>query len=129
LRTIDGSSSPLAVGTNVFMSTATRWPTVGCGCEATDFAGFPAGAVALLQRGGCDFEVKFANAEASGAAAVVVMNEGDSPDRVGLVPAAVGDATIPVNVVTFAAGNELRAGQLNGLTGFMVRVKVWDGAS
>lgn len=38
------------------------------GCEAEDFAGVPAGHIALLQRGTCDFSVKVANAEAAGVA-------------------------------------------------------------
>ena len=46
------------------------------GCEAADFAGMPAGAVALMQRGTCDFAVKLANAEAAGAGAVILFNEG-----------------------------------------------------
>ena len=52
------------------------------GCEATDFAGFPAGAVALVQRGTCGFNVKVLNAQAAGAGAVIVMNEGQ-PGRTG----------------------------------------------
>ena len=31
------------------------------GCEAADFAGFPAGNIALLQRGTCTFEIKAEN--------------------------------------------------------------------
>ena len=54
------------------------------GCEAADFAGFPAGAVALVQRGTCGFNVKVLNAQAAGASAVIVMNEGQ-PGRTGLV--------------------------------------------
>ena len=37
------------------------------GCEDSDFAGFPRGAVALMRRGGCTFSQKARNAEASGA--------------------------------------------------------------
>ena len=37
------------------------------GCEAADFAGFPAGNIALLQRGTCTFELKAENAAAAGA--------------------------------------------------------------
>jgi hypothetical protein len=47
-------------------------------------AGFPAGAVALVQRGTCGFNVKVLNAQAAGASAVIVMNEGQ-PGRTGLV--------------------------------------------
>ena len=42
------------------------------GCEAEDFADFPAGDIALIQRGSCDFAVKATNAEAAGASAVIV---------------------------------------------------------
>jgi Zn-dependent M28 family amino/carboxypeptidase len=95
------------------------------GCEAADFAGFPAGSIALLQRGTCDFVVKIGNAIAAGASAIVIMNEGDTPARSGLAgfnPATTGN--IPVLAATTATGNELRNGVLNGPTGRTVRVKV-----
>ena len=47
------------------------------GCEAADFAGFPAGNIALIQRGTCTFAVKALNAEAAGAAGVIIFNAGD----------------------------------------------------
>jgi len=47
---------------------------VGNGCEAPDFAGFPVGNVALIQRGGCTFKIKATNAQAAGASAVVIYN-------------------------------------------------------
>jgi Zn-dependent M28 family amino/carboxypeptidase len=78
------------------------------GCEAGDFAGMPAGAVALVQRGTCGFNVKVLNAQAAGAAAVVVMNEGQ-PGRTGLLNM-IGDATgltIPAVFTTYAAGFDL----------------------
>jgi Zn-dependent M28 family amino/carboxypeptidase len=78
------------------------------GCEASDFAGFPAGSVALVQRGTCGFNVKILNAQAAGASAVIVMNEGQ-PGRTGLV-GMIGDATgltIPAVFVTSAAGEDL----------------------
>ena len=58
------------------------------GCDAADFAGFPAGAIALIQRGTCTFRQKATNAQAAGAVAVVIFNEGnDDPndDRLGVI--------------------------------------------
>lgn len=46
------------------------------GCEASDFAGFAAGTIALVQRGSCSFAQKASNAEAAGATAVVIFNTG-----------------------------------------------------
>ena len=66
--------------------------------------------VALVQRGTCGFNVKVLNAQAAGAAAVVVMNEGQ-PGRTGLV-GMIGDATgltIPAVFATFDAGANLAA--------------------
>ena len=60
------------------------------GCEPGDFTGFPAGAIALVQRGTCDFVVKIQNAIKAGASAVVIMNEGNAPDRMGLLNPATG---------------------------------------
>ena len=78
------------------------------GCEAGDFAGMPAGSVALVQRGTCGFNVKVLNAQAAGASAVIVMNEGQ-PGRTGLINM-IGDATglqIPAVFATYDAGFNL----------------------
>jgi Zn-dependent M28 family amino/carboxypeptidase len=78
------------------------------GCEAGDFAGFPVGAIALMQRGTCGFAVKALNAQAAGAAGAVIMNEGQT-GRDGLLNM-IGDATgltIPVVFATSAAGEDL----------------------
>ena len=48
------------------------------GCEAADFAGFPAGNIALLQRGTCTFELKAENAAAAGATGIVIFNQGNA---------------------------------------------------
>ena len=72
-----------------------RSPSISCsptprrstsGCEAADFAGLDFSGtsdIALIQRGFCNFSVKALNAEAAGAEAVVIMNQGNAPDRIG----------------------------------------------
>jgi Zn-dependent M28 family amino/carboxypeptidase len=76
------------------------------GCEAADFAGFPAGAIALVQRGTCAFAVKALNAQAAGAAAVIIFNQGNSPDRETLIIGTLAPSTaaIPVIGASFADG-------------------------
>jgi Zn-dependent M28 family amino/carboxypeptidase len=46
------------------------------GCEASDFAGFVPGSIALLERGTCTFAQKVVNAAAAGAAAAIIFNDG-----------------------------------------------------
>ena len=59
--------------------TATR----SSGCQEEDFDGLDLdGKVALIQRGGCAFVDKWANAEAAGAAAVIIFNDKFTDDRV-----------------------------------------------
>lgn len=80
------------------------------GCEAADFAGFPAGNIALVQRGACNFSVKALNAEAAGASAVVIFNQGNSPDREGLIVGTLGGDNvvgIPVVGASYPAGVSL----------------------
>jgi len=80
------------------------------GCEPEDFAGFPAGAIALLQRGACNFQLKAENAAAAGASGVVIFNQGDTEERKGLLNATLGDAYaggIPVLFVTYDLGVSL----------------------
>ena len=81
-----------------------------------DFAGFVAGRIALIQRGGCSFALKVANAQTAGAAAVILFNQGNTPDRSGTLtnitaepPAGSAFTTITVPVVgtSFAAGESL----------------------
>lgn len=48
------------------------------GCQESDFDDFPAGAVALVKRGGCFYAVKAANAAAADASALLIYNEGGS---------------------------------------------------
>lgn len=83
------------------------------GCTSADFNGFAAGRIALIQRGGCNFGVKVLNAQAAGAAGVIIFNEGN-PGRTDLLVGSLVDAagnsivpTIPVAFTTFAAGAAL----------------------
>ncbi|MFF5210259.1 M28 family metallopeptidase [Streptosporangium sp. NPDC000396] len=88
-------------------------PSSSSGCEASDFAGFTAGNIALIQRGTCSFQVKAENAQAAGAKGVIIFNEGqpgEGPnDRRTLLNGTLGAPTtnIPVVGTTFAVGNEL----------------------
>jgi Zn-dependent M28 family amino/carboxypeptidase len=85
-----------------------------------DFAGFTAGRIALIQRGGCSFALKVANAQAAGAAAVILFNQGNvtvpPTDRsstltniTAVAPAGSVSPAIAIPVVgtSFAAGESL----------------------
>ena len=79
------------------------------GCEATDFAGFPAGNIALLQRGSCTFELKAENAAAAGATGIVIFNQGNTtdPSRNGIPPVTLtanNTSGIPVLGTTYNLG-------------------------
>jgi Zn-dependent M28 family amino/carboxypeptidase len=93
------------------------------GCEAADFASFPPGAIALLQRGGCFFREKVEYAAAAGASAVVVMNEGN-PGRRALYQATLGSpqAPIPALAASVEVGDALRNGRSAGPTGVTATV-------
>ena len=90
------------------------------GCEAADFAGFPAGNIALLQRGTCTFELKAENAAAAGAVGIVIFNQGNAstPDRQG-IPAVTLTANntsgIPVIGTTYPLGETLSSLTVQGL--------------
>jgi hypothetical protein len=63
------------------------------GCEAEDFDGLDFSGdddIALVQRGTCTFGRKAFLAEQEGAEAIIIFNQGNSPDREGLI---VADAT------------------------------------
>jgi Zn-dependent M28 family amino/carboxypeptidase len=107
----EGTATGLLVPVDVNIPAAALPPNSNTsGCDAADFAGFPAGAIALMQRGSCGFAVKALNAQAAGAAGAIIMNEGQ-PGRDGLI-GMIGDATgltIPVVAATSAAGEDLYA--------------------
>lgn len=82
-------------------------PTVATGCDAADFAAFPAGRIALISRGSCTFAIKATNAAAAGAAGAVIYNNVDGP-----LGGTLGDTfalDLPVTGVTQAVGQQLAA--------------------
>jgi Zn-dependent M28 family amino/carboxypeptidase len=86
------------------------------GCEAADFAGFPAGNVALIRRGVCTFAIKATNAYNAGAAAVIIYN-----NQPGVINGTLGNdfaLNIPVTSVTADVGAQLAA-----TPGLVMRVK------
>ena len=78
------------------------------GCEAADYPAAVRGAVALIQRGTCPFTQKWQLAQDAGAAAVIIFNEGNTPERQNaLFINNQIDATAPAVVSSFAVGQEL----------------------
>ena len=94
------------------------------GCEAEDFDGFPAGNIALIQRGTCNFEVKAENAAAAGAVGAIIFNQGntDQPDRTDLFGGTLGldnRSGIPVVSISYPLGEALA-----GTAGLSMRIFV-----
>jgi hypothetical protein len=79
-------------------------PTQGC----NPLVGFPAGAIALVDRGGCSFVQKANNAQAAGAVAMIVANDvaGLPTNLNGTDP----NITIPAVHVSQDVGNTIKAG-------------------
>jgi hypothetical protein len=88
------------------------------GCEASDFAGFTPGNIALMQRGTCPFVDKVQNAVDAGAVGVIMFNQGDSADpaRTGLFRPSTGANPLPAVAIPFALGVELAGLVDSGLT-------------
>jgi hypothetical protein len=93
------------------------------GCQASDFAGFFAGDIALIQRGACNFTDKVNNAFAAGASGVLLFNEGN-PGRTDLFSPLTDNAGLLVFSATFALGELFANGVDNGRTGFTIRMAV-----
>jgi hypothetical protein len=86
-------------------------PPVGgstSGCTASDFSGFVAGRIALIQRGTCTFSLKIANAQAAGASGVIIYNEGNTVARSGVFNGSLSSVpSVPVAFTSFAIGDDL----------------------
>ncbi len=94
-----------AAGPIVLVNDGGAIPSEGCG----PLVGFPAGAIAVVDRGTCPFLQKVENAQAAGALAVVVANNaaGAAPILAGSTAAA--PPTIPAVSVSQDDGNALKA--------------------
>jgi Peptidase family M28/PA domain len=76
----------------------------GLGCARGDFAALRAGEIALVRRGTCFFRIKAINAEAAGAAALLVVDENERPVAGTLVRPGL---RIPALALGAAAGEGL----------------------
>jgi subtilisin family serine protease len=74
------------------------------GCTPLTNGAAISGNIALVIRGVCDFIVKYNNAAAAGARAIVVYNDGATPDRVDPITMAAAGATIPGIMIRSDAG-------------------------
>jgi Zn-dependent M28 family amino/carboxypeptidase len=126
IRTLSypGSSDVTARVRGVGLRLSTSPPqSSNSGCEPDHFKNFERGAIALMRRGSCTFQVKVDNAIAAGAAGAVIMNEGidgrvDRPS--GRLRKAVA---IPVIGVSYELGRSLDLAARTG-GGAQVRLAV-----
>jgi Zn-dependent M28 family amino/carboxypeptidase len=117
----DVTASVTAVDINLTLPRANT-----SGCESDDFLGFPAGNIALIQRGTCTFMQKGNNASAAGASGIVFFNQGNdesNPERMGIPAVTLGDGytgSIPALSVPYELGATL-AGLVG--SGLQLRLK------
>ncbi len=106
---------------------ATPTPSSASGCSTSDFAGFVSGNIALIQRGTCTFAQKVANAEAAGASAAIIFNEGN-PGRTGVFNGSLsGNEHIPVIFTSYAVGTQLLSQYVPGSAPVVtIDVKILD---
>ena len=78
------------------------------GCTTLTNPEAVAGKIALVIRGGCSFAAKSASAEAAGALAMVVYNDGTAANRIApITMGGLGDATIASVMISFTDGNAI----------------------
>jgi hypothetical protein len=93
-------------GTIVLVNDGSTAPTLGC----NPLVGFPSGAIALVDRGGCDFSLKAWHAQNAGAVGVIVANNAPgSPFFMG-GGAFAEQVTIPTVMVSQADGVTIKGG-------------------
>jgi len=93
------------------------------GCEREDFEGFAPGSIALVRRGTCPFQSKVENAQAAGAAGVIIMNQGTEGQTGTFGGRLMTLAAIPVLGVTTEAGRRLDAAARDP-AGLEIRLKI-----
>jgi aminopeptidase Y len=86
------------------------------GCDASDFAGFPVGNIALISRGACTFASKATNAFNAGASGVVIYN--NIPGVLNGTLSSTFTLDISVTAVTLDVGQQLAA-----TSGLVMRLK------
>jgi len=84
------------------------------GCELADFANFPPGAIALMQRGTCTFGQKVQNAQIAGATAAVIFNRGGGADAAFQGTLGAPGFTIPAIGTSIQIGADFVARSLDG---------------
>lgn len=95
------------------------------GCQASDFAGMPAGSIALMQRGECTFGLKADNARAAGAIASVIFNDGGDAGRRVFISGTLGPGTHgPAVGASLAVGQDLADGVASGATGSTLTIRI-----
>lgn len=98
------SGSPTAPTSGTFLLAKTGTPTTtDDGCIPAQFAGFPAGSVALIRRGTCTFNVKAINAQNAGAVGVIIYNNVAGAAQ-NITVAGPPNVAIPVVSITAADG-------------------------
>ena len=106
-----GDETATAEGVDLILPPGATPNTSTSGCEASDFAGFTAGNIAVIQRGTCTFALKAQNAEDAGAVGVIIFNEGQEGRTDSFLGTLGGPSvTVPVVGAAFAVGVELAAG-------------------
>jgi hypothetical protein len=101
-----GPAAPLAgtPGSIVLVSDGSAAPTEGCG----PLVGFPAGAIALIDRGTCPFVQKVQNAQNAGAVAAIVANNVPGPPTT--MTGSGPGITIPSVMISQADGATVKSG-------------------
>ncbi|MEO9525682.1 M20/M25/M40 family metallo-hydrolase [Marinobacter alexandrii] len=106
-----GDVTAIAEGVDLTLPPGADANTSTSGCEATDFTGFTAGNIAVIQRGSCSFAQKAQNAQDAGATGVIIFNEGQEGRTDAFLGTLGGpDFSIPIVGAAFSVGTELASG-------------------